>query len=83
MLNWNYTGKAVHGYKLVYSKSNTSPAFGNSEAIHFSDMNEMSGSLPSKDSIGSGKYYVRVCAFTADTLADACVDYSNIVILNL
>src|SRR5690606_35245830 len=78
--NWSYTGKAVHGYKLVYSKKNDIPSFGSSASIYFGSISDTSGSLPDKSKIGAGKYYVRVCAYTAGTEDDPCVDYSNIVI---
>lgn len=79
LFSWKYSGKATHGYKLVYSKSNTVPAFGTDEAIYFGSVNEMSGSIPGKEKIGSGTYYVRVCAYTANTETEPCVDYSNVV----
>ncbi|MFZ1361176.1 MAG: FecR domain-containing protein, partial [Candidatus Saccharimonadales bacterium] len=78
--NWSYTGQAVHGYKLVYSKSNTVPTFGVDEAIYFGSINETSGSLPDKSKTGGdGTYYVRVCAYTAGSENAPCVDYSSAI----
>lgn len=77
---WSYTGKAVHGYKLVYSKSNTTPTFGVDDALYFGSINETSGSLPDKKKTGgAGTYYVRVCAYTAGSDDEPCVDYSSVV----
>ena len=81
--SWRYTGKAIHGYKLVYSKSSETPTFGVDDSMHF-DINETSGSITDKDNISSGDYYnVRVCAYSDETEAEPCVDYSNIVVLRL
>src|SRR5690606_23875688 len=74
--SWRYTGKAVHGYKLVYSKD-PGPTFGSDEALYFSNINETSGSISKKENMKGGKYHVRVCAYTADTEDEKCVDYSN------
>lgn len=82
-LHWTYTGEAYYGYKLVYSKTSEAPVFNKDSSVYFSGMNDTSGSLPSKDKIGGGKYYARVCAYIDGTEADGCVDYSNIVIINL
>ena len=80
-LKWNYTGKAMHGYKVVYSKTNQTPIFGTDDAIYYDQMGKVSTTLTKKD-IGTGKFYVRVCAYTAGTESEACVDYSNIVIID-
>ncbi len=79
--NWSYTGKAVHGYKLVFSQTNTNPTFNGTGtyALYFSGINEMTGTIPGKDKIGSGTFYVRVCAYTNGTENEACVDYSPVV----
>lgn len=74
--NWSYTGKAVHGYKLVWSKTNPNPHFTTDNPIYFSGINQLTGTLPGKDKIGTGTFYVRVCAYTAGTETDPCVDYS-------
>lgn len=81
-LRWTYTGKAIYGYKLVYSKKTTKPTFGKDSSIYFSDIDTMSASLPLKN-IDDGKYYVRICAYTADTDPEGCVDYSNFVVMSL
>lgn len=81
-LRWTYTGKAIYGYKLVYSKKTTRPTFGKDSSIYFSDMATTSASLPIKN-IDDGKYYVRICAYTAGTDPDGCVDYSNFVVMTL
>lgn len=80
-LAWTYTGKAVYGYKLLYSKKTAEPVFGASgvESIYFSGIGDTSGTLPKKSEIGGGIYKVRVCAYTNGTENDACVDYSNTV----
>lgn len=77
---WSYTGKAIHGYKLVYSKSNPTPTFGTDDAIYFGSIGETSGSLPDKRKTGGGgTYYVRVCAYTAGSEDEPCVDYSPVI----
>lgn len=76
--NWSYTGKAVHGYKLVWSKDNPSPHFTTDNSIYFSGINQLTGTLPGKDKTGPGTFYIRVCAYTADTEAEPCVDYSPV-----
>ncbi len=79
---WSYSGKAVHGYKLVFSKTNP-PVFGapGVGSVYRSGINETSGSVPkaSKQS-EKGKHYVRVCVYTAGTEDEDCVDYSPNVI---
>ena len=77
---WSYTGKAIYGYKLVYSKSNPTPTFGTDDAIYFGSIGETSGSLPDKKKTGGGgTYYVRVCAYTAGSEDEPCVDYSPVI----
>lgn len=83
VLSWNYTGKAIYGYKLVYSKKSPTPVYGTDDASYFSEAGITSGELPKKSEIGSGKYYVRVCAYTADSEDEKCVDYSNVVVINI
>ena len=80
-LSWTHTGKAMYGYKLLYSKNIKEPRFGVSgvESVYFSSIGETSGTLPKKSDIGSGPFYVNVCAYTNDTETDSCVDYSNTV----
>lgn len=82
-INWNYTGRAVHGYKVVYSKTNTAPTFGTDNAIYFDKIGTVSTTLTKKDVGGMGKFYVRVCAYTANTENEPCVDYSNIVVVTI
>ena len=77
-VNWAYTGKAIYGYKLVYSKTNASPTFGVDSAVYYSDQSNTTGNLPTKD-IPKGIYKIRVCAYTAGTEDEPCVDYSNVV----
>ncbi len=80
--SWSYTGKAIHGYKLVYSKNGT-PTFGADSSIYYSSMSQTSAEFPKKSKIGGGRYYVRVCAYTANTEDEPCVDYSNVGVINL
>lgn len=82
-LRWTYTGKAIHGYKLVYSKKTSMPVFGKHDSIYFGNINEISGSLPKKSHAGNEEYFVRVCAYTANTEDEGCVDYSNTISLDL
>lgn len=76
--NWSYTGKAVHGYKLVWSKDNTNPHFTTDHSIYFSGISQLTGPLPGKDKTGPDTFYARVCAYTAGTEAEPCVDYSPV-----
>ena len=78
-VNWTYSGKAVHGYKLVYSKNTNTPTFGSDNAIYYSDPASTSGKLSNKDGLPSGTYWVRICAYTAGSESEPCVDYSNTV----
>lgn len=82
-LAWNYTGEAAFGYKLVYSKSNSTPTLDSDESMYFESSKFSPFALSKLSKLGKGKYYVRICAYTANTEPEACVDYSNIVILNL
>ena len=69
---WSYTGKALYGYKLVASKSQ-SPIYPDN-SVAFFDANTTSGYL----SLNSpGTYYVRICAWTNGTEGTTCLDYSN------
>lgn len=76
-LNWSYTGQAPHGYKLVYAEHDN-PTFGSDETKYFSDPNTLSAQV-SKYFKKHKTYKVRVCAYTAGTETDKCVDYSNVV----
>ena len=78
---WSYTGKAVHGYKLVISKTNPSPVFNGPEtqSIYFSGINQLTGTIPGPEKIGTGTFYATVCAYTANTETEPCVDYSPVV----
>ena len=80
-VGWAYTGKAVHGYKLVYSKTNSQPTFNIENAIYVSDASANSRKILSKDlePKESGVYWVRVCAYTAGSEDEPCVDYSSAV----
>ena len=78
-VNWTYSGKAVHGYKLVYSKNTKTPTFGSDNAIYYSDPASTSGKLSNKDDLPSGTYWVRICAYTAGSESEPCVDYSDTV----
>lgn len=78
-VNWTYSGKAVHGYKLVYSKNTDTPTFGSDNAIYYSDPASTNGKLSNKDGLPSGTYWVRICAYTAGSESEPCVDYSNTV----
>lgn len=70
---WSYTGKAIYGYKLVYSKD-PSPVYPGDDYKYYSDSDTTSGTVSVSN---SGNYYVRVCAYTNGTESDKCVDYSN------
>ncbi len=80
-LSWTYTGKAVHGYKLVYSKESSTPTFGADEARYYGNIHETSDQLPKISKHGNERYYARVCAYTAGTDDEKCVDYSNVVVI--
>lgn len=79
----NYTGNAAHGYKLVYSKKNQEPTYGIDESIYFTNSSDLNEVLSALGKSGKGKYYIRVCAYTANTESDPCIDYSSKVIINL
>lgn len=76
--NWSYTGKAVHGYKLVWSNTNPNPHFTTDKSIYFSGINQLTGTLPGPEKTGRGTFYIRVCAYTAGTETEPCVDYSQV-----
>ena len=76
---WSYTGKAVHGYKLVWSKTNAVPHFTTDNSIYFSGISQLSGALPGVEKTGHGTFHIRVCAYTAGTEAEPCVDYSPVI----
>ncbi len=78
-VTWTYTGNALHGYKLVYSKTSQTPTFGTDNAIYYSDPSRNSGNLSNADGKSAGTYYVRICAYTNGTEDEPCVDYSNVV----
>ncbi|MGB4761990.1 MAG: FecR family protein [Candidatus Saccharimonas sp.] len=69
---WSYTGVAVHGYKLVVSKS-PNPTYPNDSAAYYS-RDATTGTVPMS---GAGVYYARICAWTDGTETEKCVDYSN------
>ena len=77
-ISWTYSGKAIYGYKLVYSKTNSTPTFGTDNAVYYGSQTDSTGTLPTKD-IPKGTYKIRVCAYTAGSENDPCVDYSNVV----
>jgi hypothetical protein len=81
-LTWSYSGKAIYGYKLVYSKKTSSPVFGKDSSIYFSGIHNTSTDL-SATGIDDGKYYVRVCAYTAGTESEGCVDYSDFIVVTI
>ncbi len=72
--HWTFTGKAPYGYKLVIS-SQSNPSYPGSQATYISDSDATYGYVPNVKK--PGIYYVRVCAFTNGSEADACVNYSN------
>lgn len=78
---WSYTGKAVYGYKLVVSKTNPAPTFDGPEthSVYFNGFNQLTGTVPGPEKIGTGTFYVTVCAYTNGTEAEPCVDYSPVV----
>lgn len=69
---WSYTGVAVHGYKLVMSKSQN-PTYPDNSVAYF-DRSKTSGSV---SLIKFGTYYLRICAWTNGSESEPCVDYSN------
>ncbi len=77
--NWSYTGKAVHGYKLVWSNTNPNPHFTTDKSIYFSGINQLTGTIPGPEKIDTGTFYATVCAYTANTETEPCVDYSPVV----
>lgn len=79
-LNWSYTGKALYGYRLVYSETNTEPVFGTDKSLEFNDKTTTANLT--KDNVGVGKFNVRVCAFT-DEDSEPCVDYSAPVVVEI
>ncbi|HMQ95961.1 MAG TPA: FecR family protein [Candidatus Saccharibacteria bacterium] len=76
-VRWSYTGKAVHGYKMVVSKTSQTPTFGKDHAIYYPTIGDEWGELGKKDAPGT--YSVRVCAYTAGTQDQPCIDYSPVV----
>lgn len=69
--SWNYTGSAVHGYKIVMSKTQN-PIYPDNSVAYF-DHHATSGVI----SLKTGTYYIRVCAWTNGSESEPCVDYSN------
>jgi hypothetical protein len=76
-VRWSYKGKAVHGYKTVVSKTSQTPTFGKDHAIYYPTIGDEWGELGKKDAPGT--YSVRVCAYTAGTQDQPCIDYSPVV----
>ena len=72
VLAWEFSGKAPHGYKVVWNTEGT-PAYGEDSSKYTS-----STELNLNDKISEpGDYYVRVCAYTAGTQSEGCVYYSD------
>ncbi len=68
-VKWTFGGTAPYGFKVVYSKTNTAPKYGQDNAAFVgkgTTQYDMSGLSP-------GTYHVRVCKYTES----GCVDYSN------
>lgn len=82
-LGWGYTGKAIHGFKVVYSQRDSSPRLGgrDSQAVYVS--NQYASSLKhyrNKLDLKPNKtYYLTVCAYTDGSESENCVDYSNVL----
>lgn len=77
LLSWNYTGKAIYGYKVVIS-TDSDPTYPENEYVYFGSKNSFVLDLSKKP---DGTYYVRVCAYTDGTESSKCVDYSNNVVI--
>ena len=75
--HWSFTGKAPHGYKLLVSKS-ADPTYPGSSAAYIGDSEATYGHIPAVGKAGT--YYVRICAYTNGSEAEACVNYSNQVV---
>lgn len=78
LLKWNYLGDATNGYKVVYSKKSSLPVLGADSSLHFKNNTQTSARLSTSKM--KGKYFVRVCAYTKE---NSCIDYSNVVIINI
>lgn len=74
-LNWSYTGQALHGYKLVYADHDY-PTFDSDKSIYVND-HRISLKSVTQDFKKHTSYRIRVCAYTAGTENDKCVDYSS------
>jgi hypothetical protein len=69
--SWTFTGTAPHGYKVLVSSSA-------GQTYLTADKKLYSGSPLEITDLSSGTYYVRVCAYTADTSIDGgCSNYSE------
>jgi hypothetical protein len=78
-VQWSVVGKAVYGFKVVYSK-NASPVYpprSGDRSDYYGDWSANSATLTAFD--GSGTYFVRVCEF----LNGSCGAYSNQVQVEL
>lgn len=78
LLKWSYLGTSTNGFKLVYSDDDATPVFKENSSQYISDANQLSGRLSSPKL--KGKYYVRVCAYTKES---TCINYSNVVIIDI
>jgi ferric-dicitrate binding protein FerR (iron transport regulator) len=78
LLKWNYLGEATNGFKVVYSKESPLPVLGADSSLHFKNNTQTSARLSTSKM--KGKYFVRVCAYTKE---NTCIDYSNVVIINI
>lgn len=74
-VSWVLSGSAPYGFKLVWSATNTEPAYGTDSAT-FYDKTATSGSITPQT---SGAHYVRVCMYYDGT----CKNYSNTVTINV
>lgn len=80
VIYWSYSGSAIYGYKVVWNTSGnpTYPASGtNGGYKYISNPRITAFDLPEKIGQPSGNYKVKVCAYTAGTESEKCVDYSN------
>lgn len=78
-LSWSYSGKAIYGYKVVWNTSGepTYPTSGNQSGAKYLS-SKYSSSMNLAEAITKpGEYYLRVCAYTNGTQAEACVDYGS------
>jgi ferric-dicitrate binding protein FerR (iron transport regulator) len=79
-INWTFTGTAPHGFKVVASKTDSTPSYPNQSKYY---IGPGTTSVKLKD-FSPGSYFVRVCKYTADpNISGGCTNYSNSVTVNI